>query len=375
MTLGVPTRIYRKVGVTFRSLAGLLLVLCMFLMSITSMSRPEQKPLKENVKRNVIPKEYQNTCYKRRSDGIHALLPEKYLVQNDCQQRLPQALVLGAKKCGTGALRVFLDTHPSVVFSRKAEPKFFTQNYQKGLDWYRDTMRQTTPSQVAIEKSPGYLYSNLAARRIQSDLSTSTKFIVILCNPVRRTVSDFTFEQLNWIKEQRHVDVEEAKLIAQKWSGSNAFEKRVLTSTGRIRTDLDIINHSMFDRYIMSWMKTFPRSRFLFVDGDNFTQNPVGVLNEIERFLDVPSYFNASKFYFDRDKGFYCLSEPFKQCLKSTKGLQHPPVDRSVLRKLRELFKPHDFATRVLTLKNFTWMKDDRNKLSSPRAKERVNNV
>ncbi|XP_071478161.1 heparan sulfate glucosamine 3-O-sulfotransferase 1-like [Diadema antillarum] len=358
MSLGLPAKCQRKVALTSRSAMGLLLFTLTLSLCLMVLSYPEAVPVQNQVVREVIPKEYLNTCHRRKADGTRALLPSKYLTMNDCAQRLPRAIVLGAKKCGTGALRVFLDTHPSVVFSKKAEPRYFTQNYHKGVDWYRETMRHTSPSQIGIEKSPGYLFSKQAAKRIKADLPSSTKLIVILCNPTRRTISDFTFEQLNAIKEKRKVGTEEAKVIARQTYRPNKFERAVLTSSGRIRTDLDIILHSMYDKFILTWLETFPRSRFLFVDGDNFTQNPVPVLNEIERFLDIPPYFNNSKFYFDEEKGFYCLSEPFRQCLKSTKGLEHPPVDKAVLRKLHQLFRAHDFTTSILTLKNFTWMRD-----------------
>lgn len=359
MKLGVPTKFHRKVGMTNRFAIGLVLVTLTFSLSFIALSHPEAIPARQQTVREVIPKEYLSTCHRRHDDGSLALLPEKYLTMNECKKRLPNVVVLGTKKCGTGALRVFLDTHPNVVFSKKAESKFFTQNYKKGIDWYVQIMRPTATGQVGMEKSPGYFFSSDAAKRIKSDLPPTTKFIVILCNPLRRTISEFTFEQLNKIKEKYKVDTEEAKVIAKRTFNSSKFEKYITTSSGRIRTNVDIITHSMYDKYILSWLKLFPRSRFLFVDGDNFTHNPVAVLNEIEQFIEVPHYFNSSRFYFDKEKGFFCLSEPFKQCLRSTKGLEHPPVDRTVLRKLKELFKAHDFATSILTLKNFTWMKND----------------
>ncbi|XP_063961706.1 heparan sulfate glucosamine 3-O-sulfotransferase 3A1-like [Lytechinus pictus] len=361
MKLGVPTKFHRKVGMTNRFAIGLAVVTLTCSLSFIALSHPEAVSTRQQNQsvREIIPDDYVSTCHRRHEDGSRALLPEKYLTINDCKKRLPDVVVLGTKKCGTGALRVFLDTHPSVVFSKKAEAKFFTQNYKKGLDWYVQIMRPTANGQVGMEKSPGYFFSSEAARRIKSDLPESTKFIVILCNPVRRTISEFTFEQLNKIKDKFQVDTDEAKVIAKRTFNSSKFEKYITTSSGRIRTNVDIITHSMYDKYILSWLKLFSRSRFLFVDGDNFTHNPVTVLNEIEQFIDVPRYFNSSRFYFDKEKGFFCLSEPFKQCLRSTKGLEHPPVDRTVLRKLRELFKAHDFATSILTLKNFTWMKND----------------
>ena len=52
------------------------------------------------------------------------------------RRRLPDAIVIGAKKSGTRALLEFLKIHPDV---RAAGPEthFFDRFYDRGLDWYR----------------------------------------------------------------------------------------------------------------------------------------------------------------------------------------------------------------------------------------------
>ena len=51
-------------------------------------------------------------------------------------KRLPDVIIIGAKKSGTRALLEFLRLHPSV---RAAGPElhFFDRNYQKGIEWYK----------------------------------------------------------------------------------------------------------------------------------------------------------------------------------------------------------------------------------------------
>jgi len=52
------------------------------------------------------------------------------------RRRLPDVIVIGAKKSGTRALLEFLKIHPDV---RAAGPEthFFDRFYDRGLDWYR----------------------------------------------------------------------------------------------------------------------------------------------------------------------------------------------------------------------------------------------
>lgn len=53
-------------------------------------------------------------------------------------QQLPQAIIIGVKKCGTRALLKFLSAHPSIAASSR-EVHFFDSphNFPLGLDWYR----------------------------------------------------------------------------------------------------------------------------------------------------------------------------------------------------------------------------------------------
>ena len=51
-------------------------------------------------------------------------------------RRLPQAIIIGVKKCGTRALLEYLRIHPDIK-APGPEPHFFDGNYHLGLDWYR----------------------------------------------------------------------------------------------------------------------------------------------------------------------------------------------------------------------------------------------
>jgi hypothetical protein len=51
-------------------------------------------------------------------------------------KKLPQAIIIGAKKCGTRALLKFIGAHPNVT-TAGAEVHFFDRFYHMGLDWYR----------------------------------------------------------------------------------------------------------------------------------------------------------------------------------------------------------------------------------------------
>ena len=66
------------------------------------------------------------------------LTPLQALNKSDSvwKQSLPDAIIIGAKKCGTRALLKFIGTHPNVS-TAGAEVHFFDRFYHMGLDWYR----------------------------------------------------------------------------------------------------------------------------------------------------------------------------------------------------------------------------------------------
>ena len=72
-----------------------------------------------------------------------------------------QALIIGTRKGGTGALLEMLHLHPDIKKATK-EIHFFDRddNYNRGFDWYREQMPQSFPHQITIEKSPSYFVSS-----------------------------------------------------------------------------------------------------------------------------------------------------------------------------------------------------------------------
>lgn len=70
---------------------------------------------------------------------------------------LPQAIIIGVRKCGTRALIEMLFLHPQIQ-KAAGEVHFFDRddNYAKGLDWYRRKMPYAFRGQITVEKTPSY---------------------------------------------------------------------------------------------------------------------------------------------------------------------------------------------------------------------------
>jgi hypothetical protein len=58
------------------------------------------------------------------------------IYKSNTTKKLPNAIIIGAKKCGTRALLKFIGAHEHVS-AAGAEVHFFDRYYDRGLDWYR----------------------------------------------------------------------------------------------------------------------------------------------------------------------------------------------------------------------------------------------
>ena len=81
-------------------------------------------------------------------------------------KRLPNVILIGAKKCGTAALQTFMEYHPKFHSSRLIEPHYYDLHYDKGLNWYLSTFPAAGSSDVLFEKSPRYLATIDAPKRV-----------------------------------------------------------------------------------------------------------------------------------------------------------------------------------------------------------------
>jgi len=88
----------------------------------------------------------------------------------------PNFFILGAPKCGTTSLAMWLSEHPNIFMCPIKEPHYFnTDGLQriKTLEQYESLFTDAKPEHVAVgEASTHYLYSKEAVPRILENLKT-----------------------------------------------------------------------------------------------------------------------------------------------------------------------------------------------------------
>ncbi|XP_026329576.1 heparan sulfate glucosamine 3-O-sulfotransferase 5 [Hyposmocoma kahamanoa] len=271
-------------------------------------------------------------------------------------KRLPQALIVGVRKCGTRALLEMLYLHP-MVQKASGEIHFFDrdENYALGLEWYRSKMPLSFKGQITIEKSPSYFVTPEVPERVRA-MNSSVRLLLIVREPVTRAISDYT--------QLRSRATPSAPAQVQPPGhplpdAAKPFEHLAIAPDGSINVAYRPIAISLYHSYLHRWLEVFPREQILVVNGDQLIEDPVPQLRRIEKFLGLEHKIGRRNFYFNETKGFYCLrNDTTDKCLRETKGRKHPRVDPAVVTKLRKFFIQHNQRFYDLVGEDLGWPED-----------------
>ncbi|NXG53154.1 HS3S1 sulfotransferase, partial [Psilopogon haemacephalus] len=256
-----------------------------------------------------------------------------------CQQ-LPQTIIIGVRKGGTRALLEMLSLHPDIA-AAESEVHFFDweDHYRNGLQWYMNQMPFSYPHQITVEKTPAYFTSPKVPERVYS-MNQSMRLLLILRDPSERVLSDYT--QVFYNHMQKH----------KPYPSIEQF----LVKDGELNVDYKAINRSLYYIHMQNWLKYFPLDHIHIVDGDKLIKDPFPEIEKVERFLKLSPQINASNFYFNKTKGFYCLRDSGRErCLHESKGRAHPQVDTWLLQKLHEYFHEPNKKFFELVGRTFDW--------------------
>ncbi|KAK3608276.1 hypothetical protein CHS0354_007307 [Potamilus streckersoni] len=278
--------------------------------------------------------------YGEKSDNNNYGINKGSNMGSNVTRSLPDAIIIGVKKGGTRALLEYLRLHPKVR-ATGPEPHFFDRNYEKGFEWYRQHMPASTKGQLTIEKTPSYFVTNGVPEKVYK-MSKKTKLIIVLRDPVTRAISDYaqlasrrpsvkTFEELAFIDNR-------TKIVDTSWP---------------------IIKIGIYIQHLVKWLEYFPIGQIHFVSGENLIKEPTYEMKLVQEFLGLEPMINDSYFSFNNTKGFPCFKKQPNssrfQCLNRDKGRLHPDLSHSVIKRLRDFYRPFNARIYQITGHNFGW--------------------
>lgn len=187
--------------------------------------------------------------------------------------RLPDFLIVGAQKCGTGALKRALGRHPD-LFVAPFELHFFDRYWHRGVAWYRRRFRGS--ARLHGEKTPMYLYDPRSVERMARTVPNA-RLVVLLRNPVDRAYSHY-------------------QMLLRTGQIADATFEALLEEELRSRTTEPIDYHSaqrhllrrgLYAAQLEHLWRFFPRSRVLVVVQERMRMDMSCELAEVQRFLGV----------------------------------------------------------------------------------------
>lgn len=196
----------------------------------------------------------------------------------------PDFIIAGASKSGTSSIYYYLSRHPQVLLSHKKELDFYWQHFERGIDWYLAHFPTITdrPDFLTGEATPNYLRFPQVAERIK-DTSPQTKIIILLRNPVDRVIS-WHYHKFNTGLTKLNL----ATAITTEIDRLATISEAQITKTGFYEPDN--IMSSLYLYKLKPWIETLGREQFLIIKSEDFYLHPAIHMEQVFKFLNLPSY-------------------------------------------------------------------------------------
>jgi hypothetical protein len=223
---------------------------------------------------------------------------------------LPDFIIIGAQKGGTSSLYHYLTQHPDVCPAFRKEVHYFDWGYRRGETWYRanfptslyrSAFNAMTGRRLGVgEASPYYLFHPHVPTRVKA-LLPAVKLIVLLRDPVERTVSSYQHQ----VRKGR-----ESLSLAE---ALDREQERLAAETARIEADdaynseahrhFSYLARGLYAEQLERWFGVFPRNQFLILHSRDFFDDTRAVFTQTLDFLGLrhwhpPQYrrFNAAEY-------------------------------------------------------------------------------
>ena len=268
-------------------------------------------------------------------------MTEEQKLQAQLSKRLPDAVVIGVPKGGARALITFLEMHPKIK-TADGQINFFNipDNFNRGLDWYRERMPLSSPDQMVIERSVGYFVSEGVAERLHNATNGTAKIILVVRDPTMRSISEYAD-------------------VKSKNPQVPAFEKLVIDpATGLVNIMYGAVRYSLYHNYLQKWLEVFPLNQILLVDGDVLRKTPLLELAKVEKFLGVQPALNEQNLYMNKTQSnYYCARSPeIIKCVGHPKDWKQPQVDPEIIRSMQKYFRPNNELFFKMANRTFDWL-------------------
>ncbi|MCV3216514.1 sulfotransferase [Plectonema radiosum NIES-515] len=206
--------------------------------------------------------------------------------------KMPNFIIIGAAKAGTTSLYNYLKQHPQIYMSPEKEPGFFAYEGKNrehcrpdgnvvkffsitSIEAYQAQFEGVSNETAIGEATPIYLYNSRVPERIQQYIPNA-KVIAILRDPIERAFSHFS-----------HYVRDRVEPLAD-------FSQAIQEAEVRIRNELlsgHYIDYGFYYAHLKPYFQRFDRDQIRIYLYQDFKANPLCVVQDIFRFLNVDDTF------------------------------------------------------------------------------------
>lgn len=187
------------------------------------------------------------------------------------RQIRPDAIGLGCRRCASSWLHAVLNQHPAIGKTKHGGLHYFSKEWSRGPDWYREQLADSAGKDKIVEFSVSYAYpeySEQVARRIY-DFSPEVRLFASVRNPIDRAFSDF-------LRSTRVLDI----------PGDISFEDA-------LEDYPQFIDRGMYGRILAPFFDLFPKENITILFYDDLKEGPETYLRPLFRLLDVEPRFEV----------------------------------------------------------------------------------
>ena len=263
---------------------------------------------------------------------------------------LPDILIIGFEKCGTGTLRRFMSIHPKVwLVEGSGMDTFFSPDNNKSLQEFAKGKPCIPKGKLLLEK----LAVNGLPEKVY-EYTPHVNLIAIVREPTERVLSVYLHRVHTGRIPAGIKDFEAFTERMRSGRYKNQSNSNRMTTLNSQRNGNVV---SIYFNRLKPWVDVFGVKNILILDGDEFAVNPVKELSKAESFIGLEHKLNNWKFYFNKKKGFYCTkpSSADDGCMQKGKGRPHPVMQNSTRKALKDFFKPHNQRFYELIGRSFPW--------------------
>ncbi len=260
---------------------------------------------------------------------------------------LPNALLIGAAKCGTTSLYAHLAQHPSFAAARTKEVYFFTNTFRanpvrRTTVWYRTQfptgaararIRAATGAFATGEATPCYLFHPLAPARVRA-VTPDAKLIVLVRDPVAMAYSFYQMKLRGGIETLSFEDALDAE--ERRTAGEVERLAQEPNYYSVARDHFAYLARARYAEQLERWLEHFPRDRIAIYAAERFKADPAGVVRDAQAFLGLAPR----------------ATEPHA---RPNSGGPYAPMNPATRERLRDYFRPFNERLYAIAGEDFGW--------------------